>query len=123
MEDVRHSFWYIQRINWILASTTASKLRARNKLTIPSRGFSIMRNFTSPCSLGNRPMEIMPFINGPAMTRPHDCSDFDPPYWAKSSLCDGCHAKVHRTIAVLTEMLPLLLTCPRSKEQRWLVMS
>ena len=25
------------------------------------------------------------------------------------SLCPGCHAKVHRTIAVLTEMPPLLL--------------
>lgn len=25
------------------------------------------------------------------------------------SLCPGCHAKVHRTVAVLTEMSPLLL--------------
>ncbi len=38
------------------------------------------------------------------------------------SLCPGCHAKVHRTIAVLSEMPPLLLVLwreqhPRGREQ------
>lgn len=33
------------------------------------------------------------------------------------SLCPGCHAKVHRTIAVLTEMPPLLLELWREQHR------